>query len=121
MSNDATADAGTDYDDREARLTDPAAAVVSAGQVATGEAAAAVGRDFLLREYGSPEAIEREMVTPGRPRVGQPAGASPTVRGRVTPADRAALKVLQQQTGRSESDLVREAVHQLLVSHRLVG
>jgi hypothetical protein len=111
----------TDYVALEARLTDPDTTLTSAGQVATGEAAAAAGRGFLLREYGSAEAIQRAMVAPGRPRVGQPGGPSPTVRGRITPADRAALKELQQQTGRTESDLVREAVHQMLVSHKLVS
>ncbi|MGL5825660.1 MAG: ribbon-helix-helix domain-containing protein, partial [Nocardioides sp.] len=45
----------------------------------------------------------------------------PTVRGRVTPTEYAALKTLESQTGRTQSDLVREAVHQLLVDHKLVS
>ena len=110
-----------DYDSLAARLTDPQAKLTSAGQVATGEAAAAAGREFLLREYGSPEAVERELVAPGRPRVGERRGASPTVRGRIAPAEYAALKALEEQTGRTQSDLVREAVHQLLVHYELVS
>lgn len=113
--------AGTDYADLEARFTDPNTEVASAGQVVTGDAAAAEGRQFLLREYGSPEAIERAMLAPGRPRVGERQGASPTVRGRIAPAEYAALKTLEEQTGRTQSDLVREAVHRLLVSHQLVS
>ncbi|MGL5826460.1 MAG: ribbon-helix-helix domain-containing protein [Nocardioides sp.] len=53
--------------------------------------------------------------------MGQRKGASPTVRGRVTPTEYAALKTLESQTGRTQSDLVREAVHQLLVDHKLVS
>lgn len=45
----------------EGRLADPDTEVSSAGQVATGDTAAAVGRDLLLREYGSPEAIKQAM------------------------------------------------------------
>lgn len=110
-----------DYDALEARLTDPDVALKSAGQVNTGEDAAAEGRAFLLREYGSMEAIEQE-VQRGRPRVGQPPrGASPTVRGRISAADYAAFKRLEEATGRSQSELVREAVHQLLNQHKLVS
>lgn len=121
MKNTTTTNAGTDYDGLEGRLTDPHTELASTGQVATGEAAAAAGRDFLLREYGSSAAIERAMIAPGRPRVGERRGASPTVRGRITPAEYAALKTLEEQTGRTQSDLVREAVHQLLVRNQLVN
>ncbi|RNI23295.1 hypothetical protein [Flexivirga caeni] len=112
-----------DYDALEARLTDPDYPVRSAGQVKTGDAAAADGHAFLLREYGSDEAIAAAMSVPrGRPRVGSPkAGPSPTVRARISDADYAAFKKLEAATGRRQSDLVREAVHRLLVDHKLVS
>lgn len=75
-----------DYDALRARLTDPEYPLTSAGQVKTGADAAAEGHVFLLREYGSKEAIAAAM-HPGRPRVGDAKrGASPTVRGRITDA-----------------------------------
>lgn len=110
-----------DYDALEAELTDPRIPVKSTGQSRSGAAAAATGHAFLLREYGSEEAIEAALrvPAPGRPRLGERAGASPTVRGRLAPADYAALKTLEERTGRTQSQLVRDAVHQLLVEHDL--
>jgi len=111
-----------DYDALEARLTDPDYPVSSAGQVKTGDAATADGRAWLLREYGSEEAIAAAMgVTKGRPRVGQKAGPSATVRGRLSDEDHAAFKKLEAVSGRSQSELVREAVHRMLVDHKLVS
>ncbi len=109
-----------DYDALAARLTHLDQPTTGAEPVA-GDAAAAIGREFLLREYGTAEAIERAIVTPGRPRVGQRGGASPTVRARITHDEYAAMKQLEATTGRSQSDLVREAVHQLLVEHQRVS
>jgi len=111
----------SDFDALEARLTDPSIPLKSARHVATDAAASAAGREFLLREYGSTEVIERAMIAPGRPHVGERSGASPAVRGRITPTDYAAFKKLEEQTGRSQSDLVREAVHQLLRRHKLIS
>ncbi|TWE10503.1 ribbon-helix-helix protein, CopG family [Rudaeicoccus suwonensis] len=112
-----------DYDALAARLTDPDYPVSSAGQVKTGDAAAAEGRAFLLREYGSEEAIAAAMsVSRGRPRVGDAKrGPSATVRGRISDTDYAAFKKLEEATGRTQSDLVRDAVHQLLTQHKLVS
>lgn len=110
-----------DYDALEARLTDPSTPVASAGQVATGVDAEQAGREFLLREYGSEAAIARVLRGPGRPRVGEPSGASPTIRARISDAEYAAFKQLEQATGRTQSELVREAVHQLLARHKLVS
>ena len=64
------------------------------GQVQSDDAAAEAGRAWLLREYGSEEAIAAELaVTPGRRRVGAPkVGPSPTVRARISDADYAAFK-----------------------------
>ena len=116
-----SSDEQIDYDALEARLTDPDYPVRSAGQVKTGADAAAEGRAFLLREYGSEEAIA-EAMRPGRPRVGDTKrGASPTVRGRISDADYAAFKQLEDATGRTQSELVREAVHNLLTEHKLVS
>lgn len=112
-----------EYDDLAARLTDPDYPVASAGQVHTGAAAAAEGRAFLLREYGSQDAIDAAMgVRRGRPRVDEAKrGPSPTVRGRISDADYAAFKKLEEITGQSQSELVREAVHQYLAGHKLVS
>lgn len=110
-----------DYDALAARLTDPNQPVTAAGEALRGAEAAEVGRDFLLREYGSTEAIERAMVKRGRPRIGASGGPSPTVRARITPDEYAAMKRLSESSGRSQSDLVREAVHQLLRDHKLVS
>lgn len=110
-----------DYDALEARLTDPDHPVRSAGQVKTGADAAAEGRAFLLREYGSMEAIEAEMRV-GRPRVGAAKrGPSPTVRARLSDADYAAFQQLQDTTGRSQSEIVRDAVHDYLARHQNAG
>ncbi len=110
----------TDYDALASRLTDPDKPTHGV-DVTVGDAAAGLGREFLMREYGSAEAIQNATVHRGRPRVGQAAGSSPTVRARITQDEYAAMKQLEAATGRSQSDLVREAVHQLLVHHKLVG
>lgn len=110
----------TDYDALAARLTDPETVLRSAGPVLAGAGAAAAGRDLMLQEYGSEEALEAAM-RPGRPAVGQEKrGASPLVRGRITPEDRSALDELRARTGKSESALVRAAVHQMLIDQQLL-
>jgi hypothetical protein len=109
--------ADMDYDELAARLTDPATPLPRPTEVATGDEAAARGRAFLLREYGSEEAIALAM-RPGRPRLGtSPRGYSPTVRGRISDADYEAFKQLEERTGKGQSELVREAVHLLLAEH----
>jgi hypothetical protein len=110
--------ADTNYDELAARLTDPATPLPAPSKVLTGDAAAAEGRAFLLREYGSEEALQRAL-RPGRPRVGAPSGESPTVRGRISDEDFAAFKLLEERTGKKQSELVREAVHLLLVEHKI--
>ena len=120
-SKQTAAPAEIDYDALAARLSDPELPLPSPTVVRTGAAAAAAGREFMLREYGSQEAIDRALRGPGRPRVGSPAGASPTVRGRISDDDFAAFKKLEADSGRTQSELVREAVHQLLVRHKLVS
>ncbi len=107
-----------DYDELAARLADPATPLPVPTAVLTGAAAAAEGRAFLLREYGSEEALQRAL-RPGRPRVGAPGGESPTVRGRISDADFAAFKQLEERTGKKQSELVREAVQLLLAEHRI--
>jgi hypothetical protein len=111
-----------DYEALAARLTDPGVELPKPTNVVTGAAAEASGREFMLREYGSPEALDEALRTAGRPRLGtRPKGASPTVRGRIAEADRAAFDQLIQQTGKKESELVREAVHLLLEQHKLAS
>lgn len=105
------------------RLTDPNTPLpASGGAVATGEDAAARGRTLMRAEYGSDDALETVLRQAGRPRLGEtPRGSSPTLRGRVSEADYAAFKQLEHATGRTQSELVREAVHNLLTSHKLVS
>ena len=106
-----------EYEDLAARLTDPDYVLTSGGQVKTGADAAAEGRAFMVREYGSAAELDKVLRQAGRPRIGQaPKGASPTVRARISDADYAAVKRLEEVTGRTQSDLVREAVHQFLHS-----
>lgn len=103
-------------------LTDPNYPLPNSKQGATGAAAAALGRALLVQEYGSAQALDTVLRQAGRPRVGQaPRGASPTVRGRISDADYAAFKQLEEVTGRTQSELVREAVHNLLTEHKLVS
>lgn len=105
-----------------ARLTDPTMALPAPANVSKGEDAAAKGRAFLVAEYGSPEALDAALRTAGRPRLGEkPKGASPTVRGRIAAADRVAFDQLMLQTGKRESELVREAVQLLLKQHQLAS
>jgi len=105
-----------------ARLTDPQTVLPKPANVASGDEAAAAGREFMLAEYGSQEALDEQLRQAGRPKLGHtPKGASPTVRGRVAEADRAAFDQLIAQTGKKESELVREAVQLLLERHHLLA
>lgn len=107
-----------DYEALAQRLTDPETEVRGTGKALHGAEAAEAGRSFLLREFGSEEALQ-EALKPGRPKVGQKktAGASPTVRGRIPESEFAAFKALEAETGKGQSELVREAVHLLLQRH----
>lgn len=105
------------YENLAARLSDESVPVTSAGKVGTGAAAAADGHDFLLAEYGSEEAIRM-----GRPHVGaEKGGKSPVVRGAIPRAEFELLEGLRATTGRSQSELIREAVHLLLQRHKLAS
>lgn len=98
-----------------ARLTDPATVLPVAVDVATGAEAAARGRALMLKEHGSEEALDVVLRQAGRPRLGEkPRGASPTVRGRIPAADHERFERLMAETGKRESELVREAVRLLL-------
>ncbi|WP_431031239.1 ribbon-helix-helix protein, CopG family [Plantibacter sp. RU18] len=111
-----------DYDALEARLTDPAVPLEAPLEVRTGAAAAQFGRDFMLREYGSEEALASAMRRPGRPRVGaEQNGASPVVRGAIPAADYEALDAFVKRSGKKQSAIVREAVHEYLVGRKLVS
>lgn len=102
------------------RLTDPSTPMPRASEVSTGAAAAADGRELMLREYGNEEALDAVLRRAGRRRLGEHLkGASPTVRGRLPEADFAAFKRLEERTGKKQSELVREAVQLLLAEHRI--
>ncbi|CAN5320800.1 hypothetical protein BH09ACT6_BH09ACT6_03080 [soil metagenome] len=110
-----------DYDQLSDRYTDPAVPVAPVGPVVTGAAAAAAGRAFLVSEYGSEEAVD-QLIRRGRPRVGHKRpGESPVVRARISDQDFAAFKQLEDATGKTQAELVREGVHLLLAQHRLAG
>lgn len=73
---------------------------------------------MLVREFGSEEALDEFMRRAGRTRRGEtPKGPSPTVRGRLPEADFVAFKRLEQSTGKSQSELLREAVSLLLAEN----
>lgn len=109
-----------DYEALSDRYADPSIPVTPTGPALTGEAAAAAGREFAVAEYGSVEAMERE-IRRGRPRVGESRrGPSPVVRGALTEADFEAFKKLEEATGKKQADLVRESVH-LLFEHYKVA
>ncbi|MCS5732876.1 ribbon-helix-helix protein, CopG family [Herbiconiux daphne] len=109
-----------DYEALAARLTDTDVHT-GAHKELYGEDAAAHGRAFLLREYGSEDALKAAM-RPGRPKLGtRKPGPSPTVRARVSEEDFAAFTRLREETGRSEAELLREAVHLLLAQHKLAS
>jgi|GEM_PF-696152 len=104
------------------RLTDPKTGMPTPAQVATGADASARGYGMLLQEFGSHDALAAELRSAGRPRTGAtPRGRSPIVRGTIAEAEHARFERLKQETGKNESELVREAVHLLLEQHRLVS
>lgn len=102
------------------RLTDPSTPMPKASEISAGAAAAAHGRALMLREYASEAALDAVLRRVGRTRLGErPKGASPTVRGRLPEADFAAFKLLEESTGKKQSELVREAVQLLLAEHKI--
>lgn len=113
-------DSSIDYEALSKKLTDPNYPIHSDGFVLTGAEAAAFGREFLVREFGNIEAVYEAMGR-GRPPVGsEKKGPSPTVRGRISVNDFEEFQALKASTGKSESELVRDAVH-LLLKHRKAG
>jgi hypothetical protein len=107
-----------DYEALAQRLSDPGTEVRGKGTPLHGADAAEAGRSFLLREFGSEEALH-EALRPGRPKVGhkKSVGPSPTVRGRISENEYQAFNDLVAETGKGQSALVREAVHLLLQHH----
>ncbi|MFJ2535772.1 hypothetical protein [Microbacterium maritypicum] len=113
-----------DYDALSDHYADPNATFTpAAGPALTGGAAAAAGREFAIAEYGSVEAMERE-IRRGRPRIGaepeRPATVR-TVRATLSDRDWEAFEQLRAQKGARQAELVREAVHQYLARQRLAG
>lgn len=111
-------DSERDYEARSDRYADPAIPITPTGDTLTGAEAANAGRSFLIAEYGSEEAVD-QLIRRGRPRVGEKrAGGSAIVRARISDQDFAAFKKLEDQTGKTQADLVREGVHLLLSQHQ---
>lgn len=103
--------------DEFAARTEP---LVFSGPLYVGAEAAAQGRAFLIEQFGSEEAVE-EFIRSGRPRLGDEPirrGASPSVRGRVSEEQLAQLRAVMAETGRSQSELVREGIALVLAKHR---
>lgn len=113
-------DSERDFEAASDRYADPKGPVTPRGPALTGEAASAAGREFMIHEYGSIEAVERE-IRRGRPRVGESRrGPSPVVRGALTEEAFEAFKRLETATGKNQAELVRESV-QLLFEHYKVA
>ncbi|MFT7765543.1 hypothetical protein [Clavibacter tessellarius] len=122
-----------EYEELARRLTDPATPVRGVGPILTGEAAAAHGRAFMLREYGSMEAVERAIEDARRYEAEKRAAAGPdadpdpspasesVVRAVISAADSAAFRELERRSGLEQAELVRRAVHELLVAEKLVS
>lgn len=116
-----------DYGALANRLADPETAAPEAvAPPLSGKEATDYGRAFLLREFSTVEALNVAM-RPGRPSL--PAkishaprrkGESPTVRGRVPNDYLEAIKRLEVELGKSQSELVREGIHLLLQKHNLI-
>ena len=110
-----------EFDALAERLTDPATPMPQGARSSAGAAAANAGHSFLVREFGSEAALDTALRSAGRTRLGEhPRGESPTVRGRLAEADFAAFKLLEERTGKKQSELVREAVQLLLKEHAVV-
>jgi hypothetical protein len=107
-----------DYEAISDRYADPATSATPIGAALTGATAAAAGRELLVREYGSIEAVDAE-IRRGRRKIGdERRGESPVVRGRISDSDFEEFKELEVRTGKKQAELVREAVKLLLSEHR---
>ncbi|MGU3358666.1 hypothetical protein ACLBWJ_15535 [Microbacterium sp. M4A5_1d] len=106
-----------DYEAASAAYADPAQPVSVVGPIHTGAAAAQIGRDFLVEQYGSLEKVNAEIKR-GRPRVGEKRTPTKIVKGRVPEADAHELEAIEEETGLTESELVRRGIALLIKSHR---
>ncbi|MFT7712311.1 hypothetical protein ACMT9Y_15230 [Clavibacter tessellarius] len=110
-----------DYEERSDRYAEQTEPIRGVGPALTGQAATAAGRAFLVAEYGSEAAVEA-VIGRGRPPLGEtPGKISPSVTGRLVPARWEEFKRLEKETGRTQSELVREGVELLLQAHRAVA
>lgn len=120
MSNKVTSAEKARYDEISRLVSDVKVDAQVTGSPLTGDAATQVGREFLLSEYGSERALE-EAMRPGRPQVdgGYGRGQSKEIRGRITATQLSAIALLKQRTGKTESQLVRDAVDALIRQEHL--
>jgi len=124
-----------EHEELARRLTDPEEPMPEPGWVLTGAAAAAYGRAFMLREYGSMKAVEQAIEDARRYEAEKRATADadpdvdpdailasePVVRAVIPAADFAAFRELERRSGLEQEELVRRAVHELLVAEKLVS
>lgn len=106
-----------DYEAASAAYADPAQPVSLVGPAHAGAAAAQLGRDFLVEQYGSLEKVNAEIKR-GRPRVGEKRTPTKIVKGRVAEADARELEAIEAETGMTESELVRHGIALLIENHR---
>lgn len=107
-----------EFQERSDAYADPTKSIGPVGSPTTGASASAEGRKFFEEQWGSVEALEQDVrLRRGRPRVGESKGNSPVVRARLTAADFEAFKQLEEITGKTQAELVREGVHLLLEQH----
>lgn len=106
-----------DYEAASAAYADPAQPVSLVGPAHAGAAAAQLGRDFLVEQYGSLEKVNAEIKR-GRPRVGEKRTTTKIVKGRVPEAAAHELEEIEKETGLTESELVRRGITLLIENHR---
>ena len=102
-----------------AELEEQSEGVSQPGESYHGSEAAAIGHSLLLEALGSEEAVREALG--GRPSLGRTtagAGPSPTIRVRVTEAQREAISALKNQMRmKHDSELVRAALEEYTSRH----
>lgn len=95
----------------------PTGTPTGSGETLRGGDAAAFGRQLLLDALGSEEAVS--VAVGGRPRLDPTApGAAPTIRVRVTQAQKNSISLLRQQMHqKKDSDIVRLALDEYVSRH----
>lgn len=101
-------------------LHDPNTVLRSPEPPLRGAEAAAHGKAFMIEQFGSEEALN-EFLRRGRRRVDGSAerGESKEIRGRITPDQQEGIRRLRERTGKTQSQLVRDAIDALLAREHI--